>query len=281
MKKRLFILLQYMLPQHRLSRWAGHLANANVPPRLLQPFLKWFVQKMNVDMTIAEHNNLNHYKNFNAFFTRHLKAGARPIEDAVVSPVDGTISECGDIEDDQILQVKGKYYPLSMLLKNVELTEQFRHGKFMTIYLAPRDYHRIHMPVAGTLLRACYIPGRLFSVNPTTVSSIDHVFAVNERLICEFDTEQGPMVVIFVGAMLVAGIGTAWQGKIDPTPGGPIQEWDYHDTELFFEKGAEIGYFDFGSTVICLFPANSINWLPHMKPLQSLKMGQTIATFTE
>lgn len=277
MKTWLFILLQRILPQHFLSRLVGKLASWHAPRWFLQPLLAGFVKKYQVEMQLAAHPDLNHYHSFNQFFIRQLKENARPIGDGVVSPADGTVSEIGVIAEQQLLQAKGKHYSLQQLLAgDSNLSHHFTNGNFATIYLSPRDYHRVHMPVAGQLIESIYVPGTLFSVNPTTVNHIDGVFARNERLINLFQTEHGPMAVILVGAMLVAGMHTVWQGKITPNNFHQIQHWQYQAQDIHLAKGAELGYFNFGSTAIVLFGKDKIKWCNNLQTGSTVKMGENI-----
>jgi phosphatidylserine decarboxylase len=277
MKTRLFILLQYLLPQHRLSRLAGFLANWQAPTWLLQAMLRKFVAKYQVDLSQALNPDLADYKSFNQFFTRKLLPEARPIGEGVCSPADGTISQIGKIQQQQLLQAKGKHYSLAQLLANESsLIETFSSGDLATIYLSPRDYHRVHMPYTGKLVESIYVPGKLFSVNPTTVNNVDSVFARNERLINIFETDKGKMAVILVGALLVAGINTVWQGQITPNKFHQVQHWNYQQQDITLAKGDELGYFNFGSTVILLFEANKIAWLNNLVSEHTLQMGETI-----
>jgi phosphatidylserine decarboxylase len=277
MKNKLFILLQYCLPQHTLSRFIGKIAEWHAPTWLLQPLLRWFVKKQSVDMSIALKPELQDYPSFNAFFIRKLKAEARPIANDVVSPADGSISQISSIKNDQIFQAKGINYSLHQLLaKQDDIAEHFIDGQFSTIYLSPRDYHRVHMPCDGQLLTSTYVPGKLFSVNPTTVNAIDGVFARNERLINIFNTDKGKVAVILVGAMLVAGIQTSFQGKITPTPLKTTQTWHYEQENIYFKRGEELGYFNFGSTVILLFEKNTLQWRSDLKESSALLMGETL-----
>lgn len=277
MKIHLFILLQRLLPQQLLSRLTGKLASWHAPRWFLLPLLQRFVKKYQVDMSLAENPALDSFKSFNQFFTRQLKDGVRPIGTGVVSPADGTISEIGSIEQQQILQAKARHYSLQQLLAgDSALTQAFTNGAFATIYLSPRDYHRVHMPVAGKLLQSIYVPGKLFSVNPTTVNNIDGVFARNERLINIFDTDQGKMAVILVGAMLVAGINTCWQGKVAPGHSRKVQTWDYQQQDITIAQGGEVGYFSFGSTVILLFEKDKIAWQNTLGAGTTLQMGESI-----
>ena len=277
MKTALFILLQRLLPQHFLSRLTGKLASWQAPQWFLLPLLKKFVKKYHVDMTQAENPDLASYASFNQFFTRALAADARPLGTGITSPADGTISELGRIDHHCIMQAKSTYYRLQQLLAgNAELTQTFTDGSFATIYLSPRDYHRVHMPLTGTLIQSIYVPGSLFSVNPTTVNHIAGVFARNERLISIFDTEHGPMAVILVGAMLVAGISTVWQKNITPNRSRTIQTWDHQQQNMTLKQGDELGYFSFGSTVIVLFAKDKMNWQPTLQAGTELSMGESI-----
>ncbi len=277
MRTRLFIILQYLLPQHSLSRFIGKLAEMKLPPWLLRHVLSAFVRRFNVDMRMARDPDLNNYPTFNHFFIRQLNPNMRPIatDNVLVSPVDGTVSQWGDIVQDQLVQAKGKNYTLSQLLANDPSSTAFNNGLFATFYLSPRDYHRVHMPYKGRLIRSIYVPGKLFSVNPITVEAVDTLFARNERLIALFETELGLMAVVFVGAMLVAGIVTTWQGVVTPNQSQEIQVWE-HDN-IIFDKGAELGYFNFGSTVILLLPSQKWKWLPELVAEGGVTMGMKIA----
>ena len=278
MKAFLFITLQRLLPHHLLSRMVGRLADWRMPAFLLQPLLRYFVRKFDIDMQIARRQELTSYKSFNEFFVRHLVASARPIGEGLVSPADGCISQLGQILDGQILQAKGHYYHVSELLTTeCDFKGELQSGHFATIYLSPKDYHRVHMPCDAKLLYSIYVPGKLFSVNPTTVENIEGVFANNERLVNVFQTEYGPMAVVLVGAMLVAGIQTVWRGKITPNKLGQIKRWDYHQQEVTFRKGDELGHFNFGSTVILLLPKDAPNLLEKWQASDAVQMGQTLA----
>ena len=280
MKSALFLSLQYLLPQHLISRIMGKLAAWHAPKIVKNTAIHWFIAKYKVNMTITEQTNINDYPSFNSFFIRQLKHGLRPIAagNIIASPVDGSISEIGKINTDKILQAKNRHYSLAQLLANdTELTSTFTNGSFATIYLSPCDYHRVHMPYTGKLLRSIYVPGKLFSVNPTTVQGIDDVFARNERLISIFATDRGNMAVILVGAMLVAGIHTTWQGQITPNRFSATQSWSYADKDIVLQKGDKLGYFNFGSTVIVLFPEDKITWLPSLTAKTTVKYGQAIS----
>lgn len=277
MKSKLFILLQHLLPQHLLSRLCGIIADWHAPKWLLQPLLRWFVAKYQIDMQQAELIDLESYASFNQFFTRKLAKASRAIGDKVISPADGTISEFGDIKQVQLIQAKGIEYCLINLLANKnKWIAKFTNGSFITIYLSPRDYHRVHMPYSGKLLQSMYVPGKLFSVNPTTVNNVAGVFARNERLISIFQTDKGYMAVILVGAMLVAGIQTSWQGKITPNSFNNVQTWDYQQQNITLNKGDELGYFNFGSTVIVLFSPQQLTWHDAISAGDHIAMGENI-----
>ena len=281
MKAKLFILFQFIFPQHFFSRLVGKLANSrNV--WLKNKLIHLCIAHYKIDMSIVQDADLDHYPSFNAFFIRTLKKEVRPLDEtqySIVSPADGFISEIGMLARNRIVQAKGIDYTLEQLLANdKKLVAAFQQGAFATIYLSPRDYHRVHNPYQGILKRAIYVPGKLFSVNQTTVNHIPGVFARNERLIIELETDRGPMVVILVGAMLVAGIHTVFQGKITPNRLGTITSWDYSHEQRVFEKGAELGHFEFGSTAIVLFPEKKIEWLGYLTSGQAIQMGQKIGT---
>jgi phosphatidylserine decarboxylase len=211
----LFIILQHLLPQHTLSRITGWLAGTNIE-WIKNPLMRLFAKHFKVDMSEAAEPELEAYACFNDFFTRALREGARLVDSAansVVCPADGAISQLGAIEDGRLFQAKGRMYTAAELLADAERAEQFRNGSFATIYLSPRDYHRVHMPIAGELSAQTYVPGKLFSVNQATAENVERLFARNERLVCYFDTEAGPVAMVLVGAMIVAGIETVWSGK--------------------------------------------------------------------
>jgi phosphatidylserine decarboxylase precursor len=274
-----FILLQHLLPHHLLSRLVGRFA-ASKTPWIKNLFITWFARRYQPDMHEAELTDPTAYPSFNAFFTRALREGARPIDDTpngIVSPADGVLSAYGDIQNDTLIQAKGKTFSLTALLGgDAARAAQFRGGRFATIYLAPRDYHRVHIPTSGTLREMIYVPGRLFSVNKVTTEHVDSLFARNERAICIFDTPQGPMAVILVGAMIVAGIDTVWAGQVAPSSGG-LQINDYRHTAppIHLEKGLELGRFKLGSTVIVLFGPNMMEW-DRMGYGQRMRMGEHI-----
>jgi phosphatidylserine decarboxylase len=273
--------LQYVLPQHLLSRLMGRFAVMKRPKWLIILFIKSFIRHYGVNMQEALLPNADDYDTFNAFFTRHLIPGIRPLDsqlEHIISPADGTISEIGHIKVDKLMQAKNYSYQLVELLGGkTELADLFLNGHFATIYLAPKDYHRVHMPVAGNLQQMLYVPGRLFSVNQRTANRVPSLFARNERAIAIFQTPVGKMAVVLVGAMIVASIATSWSGIIAPPQNFRVQEWTYQD--IFLDKGAELGYFQLGSTVILLFQPNQIDWMHNLESGHTLRVGQTIAKY--
>lgn len=283
MKKTLFILFQQMVPQHLLSRLVGYLAECT-QPWLKNWLIKRFIAHFNVDMSEAKDPNPESYANFNAFFTRALKSGARELtldENTITSPADGAVSEIGRIEYGRVLQAKGRGYGLTTLLGgSEERAKPFINGRFATVYLSPKDYHRVHMPTGAVLKESIYIPGDLYSVNQTTAENVDALFARNERLVCIFETERGPMAMILVGAMIVAGIETVWSGQVAPPLKTPrILFNTAADTPIILEQGAEMGRFKLGSTVIMLFPDQSIEWLDSFKAGTPVRMGERMGQY--
>ena len=275
--KSVFIALQHLLPQHLLSRLLGRLASAERPRWLIHAVIKAFTRHYGVDLSEAQRPFPEAFASFNDFFTRALKEDARPLcLSGIACPADGVISECGELHDDQLLQAKGRYYRLAELLAGDQTyARKFTGGSFATVYLSPRDYHRVHMPLDGQLSASCYVPGQLFSVNHTTAQSVDGLFARNERHICYFDTPRGPMAVILVGAMIVAGIETVWQGQVAPPPRQP-RHWD-HKTPVppvLLDRGQELGRFMLGSTVILLFPRGVASWNDDLRAGAPVRMGQ-------
>ncbi len=273
---------QYVFPQKFLSRLVGGLANCELEP-IKNLFIKQFIRHYEVNLDEALIQNPFEFDNFNDFFTRELKAGARPIDAdprILVSPADGTLSEFGTINDGQLLQAKGQFYALKDLLGEVHpWVETFSQGAFATIYLAPKDYHRVHMPFGGELVEMIYVPGRLFSVNQQTAQDIPGIFARNERVICIFQTIHGPMAVILVGAMIVASISVTWHGQVTP-PTNEVQTWQYHTQKIYLEKGAELGRFYLGSTAIVLLPKELMHWQNDKVVGQRIKVGQALGEFT-
>ena len=246
----LFTQIQTLAPQKGLSILAGHLTHCRIK-WLKNALIRLFIHIYKIDLEDAASSNLADYPHFNAFFTRHLKSGLRtfPGKKILGSPVDGVVSQCGKVDQNRLFQAKGKTYTLDALLTE---PQPVRFQSFITLYLSPRDYHRVHMPLDGVLTRMLYVPGKLFSVNPQTVLNVDELFAKNERLICWFDTPKGKMVVILVGAMLVGSMATSWAGLVCPPHGRKIVHYDYQHQPVALKQGEELGYFQFGSTVIVL-----------------------------
>ncbi len=270
------ILLQYIIPQHLLSRVVLKFTRLK-----LGAFTHWLIKRFinlyKVDMNIVESPNINDYNSFNHFFTRSLKATARPLAATdIISPVDGQISQIGQINNGSLIQAKGRDFQLDDLLAGqTDMVKLFKQGLFTTLYLAPKDYHRIHMPITGRLTDMVYVPGRLFSVNQRTSQAVPNLFARNERVICLFETELGPMAMILVGALFVGSIDTVWAGTIAPSRLSSVKRWNYSEPVL--ERGAEMGRFNMGSTVIVLHDAQHVAWLSELKPQQNLNMGEGLA----
>ncbi len=261
------------MPQHQLSRVVGKLAeseNLLVKTAVIQAFKS----KYGIDLSIAQQADALKYKSFNEFFTRALKDGVRVVDnaqDSIVSPADGAISQIGSIDDGEVFQAKGQSFSVEKLIGDPQLAQPFKHGQFATVYLSPRDYHRVHMPLTGRLTETLYIPGELFSVNQVTAENIPGLFARNERMVCLFDTELGRMAVVLVGAMIVAGIETVVTGKVKPT--GRL-ELNHHDVVL--EKGDELGRFYLGSTAIVLFEKDKMAWESQFKANSVVVMGEKL-----
>ena len=276
MSDRLAVLPQYLIPKQALTALAGKLASAEAGS-LTTSVIRWFVGRYNVNMAEAANPDIASYKSFNEFFTRPLKDGARPQADAdFICPVDGAISQFGAIERDQIFQAKGHSYSTTALVGgDRQLAEQFESGSFATLYLSPRDYHRIHMPCDGKLTRMIYVPGALFSVNPTTARGVPGLFARNERVVCVFESEFGPFVLTLVGATIVGSMATVWHGMINPPRPGVLREWRYDgDNAPSLKKGEEMGRFLLGSTVVLLFPKGGLAFNPEWTPPRAIRMGE-------
>jgi len=276
--------LQYMMPKHLISRLVGKLAAAELGS-ITTAAIKWFIKQYKIDMSEAAQSEPEAYTTFNHFFTRALKPGMRPLfddKDYIVHPVDGAISQCGPIKDGQIFQAKGhEYSSLALLGNQVDDAKRFEEGDFATIYLAPKDYHRIHMPIKGTLSKMTYVPGDLFSVNPLTAENVPGLFARNERVVALFETEIGPMAMVLVGATIVASIETVWAGTVTPPTGKKVFTWDYptegHDA-LTLDKGDEMGRFKLGSTVVMLFAKDALDeFAEDVVPKAMTRMGQPFA----
>ena len=277
MSDRLAILPQYLLPKKLVTQLAGRFASAELGG-VTQAAISRFVAHYGVDMSEAAEPDITRYTSFNDFFTRALRAGARPLADAdYVCPVDGAISQFGAIERDQIFQAKGHHYSTCALLAgDTALAAEFEHGQFATIYLSPKDYHRIHMPCAGRLQRMVYVPGDLFSVNPTTARGVPGLFARNERVVCVFDTARGPFVLVLVGATIVGSMATVWHGVVNPPRPEEIKRWNYADELVELAKGAEMGRFLLGSTVVLLWPKGTLKFNPDWAPGGAVRMGQAM-----
>ncbi len=280
---RLFALLQHLLPQHALSR-AMHWLTRLDADWFRKPFTRWFVKYFAIDLGEAVEENLDGYATFNAFFTRALKPGAREIaagSDVLACPVDGTISQIGDLRDGRLVQAKGRHFSMRELLGDrADLAAVFDGGLFATIYLAPYNYHRIHMPSAGKLTETVYIPGRLFSVNAATARSVPNLFARNERVACMFDTAAGPMAMVLVGALFVGSIETVWAGEITPPHRGAVAHRTYAGSGPELAKGAEMGRFNMGSTVIMLLPKGRAEWESQLAADQTVRLGMAIGRTT-
>ena len=279
-KNRLAVAPQYLLPKGALTRFAGKVARAERGARTTR-LIRWFVARYGVDMAEAAEPDVAAYASFNAFFTRALKHGARPLAQAdLVCPVDGSISQFGRIRGDAIFQAKGHDYSTRALLGgDAALAAAFDDGHFATLYLSPKDYHRIHMPCAGRLRRMVHVPGELFSVNPTTARGVPGLFARNERVVCVFDGVAGPFVLVLVGATIVGSMATVWHGVVNPPRPGAVREWRYDDdaAPIVLAQGAEMGRFLLGSTVVLLFPADGLQFNPAWMPGGSVRMGQPMA----
>ena len=278
---RLFVGTQYLLPQHLLSRGMHAVARARWAP-LKNLVIRVFLSFYTVNLAEAERSDATSYESFNAFFTRALKPGARPVDtaaDALVSPVDAVVSQAGRLERDMLLQAKGMQYTAAALLGGDEVgARAFLGGSFATLYLAPYDYHRIHMPAAGTLSRATFIPGDLFSVNAVTAASVPGLFARNERIACLFDTAFGPMAVVLVGALFVGSMSLSWTGEVAAAGSRSPRELPSADALIALDKAAELGRFNMGSTVILMLPPDTVEWSADVTPGSAVRMGQRIGT---
>ncbi|MEK8085172.1 archaetidylserine decarboxylase [Aquabacterium sp. A3] len=278
MSDRLFVWLQYVLPKQALTSLAGWGASARGGV-LTTAFIRWFIGKYQVNMAEAANPDPAVYPTFNEFFTRPLKAGARPLSDADwVCPVDGAVSACGPIQKDQIFQAKGHHYSTTALVGgDAALARQFEGGHFATIYLSPKDYHRIHMPCDGRLRRMIHVPGDLFSVNPATARGVPGLFARNERVVCVFDTAHGPMVLTLVGATIVGSMATVWHGVVNPPRPGTVREWRYDDQTITLRQGDEMGRFLLGSTVVLLWPQQRLQFNPEWGESSPVRLGEPMA----
>ena len=276
---RLAVLPQYLLPKRLLTVLAGRFASAQAGA-LTTWAIRRFVERYRVDMAEAAEPDPAAYASFNEFFTRALKADARPLADAaLICPVDGAISQFGPIAGDQIFQAKGHGYSTTALVGgDAQLAAQFQDGHFATLYLSPRDYHRIHMPCAGRLLRMIHVPGALFSVNPTTARGVPGLFARNERVVCVFESERGPFVLVLVGATIVGSMATSWHGVVNPPRPGQLRQWRYDDADIRLAQGQEMGRFLLGSTVVMLFPRGGLEaFNPEWQPGRAIRLGEAMA----
>jgi phosphatidylserine decarboxylase len=277
MSDSLAVLPQYLLPKKAITVFAGWVAGAR-GGALTTALIRWFVKRYNVNMAEAAQPDVAAYTSFNDFFTRSLKEGARPLAAAdYLCPVDGAISQCGPITGDQIFQAKGHSYSTTALVGgDAALAAQFQDGSFATLYLSPRDYHRIHMPCDGALRRMIYVPGDLFSVNPTTARGVPGLFARNERVVCVFEGDAGPFVLTLVGATIVGSMATVWHGQVNPPRSPQICEWQYQDDQVVLKKGAEMGRFLLGSTVVMLFAKGQLAFNPAWAPQGAICMGEVM-----
>lgn len=265
------------MPKQLLTQLAGKFASARLGG-LTTAVIRRFVARYKVNMAEAANPDIASYASFNDFFTRPLREGARPLAEAeLICPVDGAISQFGPIERDNIFQAKGHSYTTTALVGgDAELAAKFDNGSFATLYLSPKDYHRIHMPCAGRLRRMIHVPGELFSVNPTTARGVPGLFARNERVVCVFDGETGPFVLTLVGATIVGSMATVWHGMVNPPRPGKIREWHYDGSEISLQKGQEMGRFLLGSTVVMLFPKDSITFNAEWQATKAIRLGEAM-----
>eukprot|EP01030_Chromulinospumella_sphaerica_P001598 gene1598-1568_t len=272
------ILPQYLLPKQALTTLAGKFASARLGG-LTTSVIRWFVGRYNVNMAEAANPDIASYTSFNDFFTRALKPGARPLAPAdLICPVDGAISQFGPIAKDQVFQAKGHTYSTTALVGgDAAAAARFDNGHFATLYLSPRDYHRIHMPCAGELTRMVHVPGDLFSVNPTTARGVPGLFARNERVVCFFESAQGPFVLVLVGATIVGSMATVWHGQVNPPRTGVLRQWDYAKGQVSLQQGEEMGRFLLGSTVVMLFPQGPLQFNPQWSPTRPIQLGEAMA----
>ena len=274
---RLKVVPQYLMPKQAMTVFGSFVANSRAP--WTRGIIPWFIRRYGVDMTEAADPDPAHYACFNDFFTRALRDGVRPLATApFVSPVDGAVIRCGTIAGGQILQVKGHRYSARALVGgDATLAAPFEDGEAISVYLSPKDYHRIHMPCDGRLLRMIHVPGDLFSVNPTTVLGVPGLFARNERVVCLFESAFGPFVLTLVGATIVGSMATVWHGLVNEKRSGVLREWRYDDQDITLKRGDEMGRFLLGSTVVMLFPPNVLRPLPDWTPGRAVRMGEAMA----
>ncbi|WP_460546857.1 archaetidylserine decarboxylase [Comamonas piscis] len=281
MRDRIAVLPQYLLPKKWMTATAGKLASAELGGATTA-FIRWFVGKYQVNMDEAAQPDIAHYKSFNDFFTRELRDGARPMAQAdLVCPVDGAISQCGAIAQDQIFQAKGHNYSTTALLGgDAQLAAQFNNGQFATIYLSPRDYHRIHMPLRAKLQKMVYVPGDLFSVNPLTARGVPGLFARNERVVCVFESRIGPVVMVLVGATIVGSMSTTWHGQVNPPRTGKLRSWDYQTQPIVLDQGDEMGRFLLGSTIVLLLPEGKSAFNADWTAARPVRLGEAMGTLS-
>lgn len=282
MPDRFAVFLQYLLPKQALTAFAGFVASRE-RGWVTTALIRWFVGKYQVNMAEAANPDITAYPTFNAFFTRALKPGARPLaQAALVCPVDGAISQLGAIARDQIFQAKGHHYSTAALVGgDAALAADYQDGHFATIYLSPKDYHRIHMPAGGRLSRMIYVPGELFSVNPVTARGVPGLFARNERVVCVFESARGPFVLVLVGATIVGSMATVWHGVVNPPRGKAVRDWHYPASgqpEVVLKQGDEMGRFLLGSTVVMLFPKGPLRFNPAWTHGSSVRLGEAMAS---
>lgn len=279
MSDRLKILTQYCLPKQALTALAGRFARLQ-GGRLTTAVIRWFIGRYGVDMNEAANPDPAAYASFNEFFTRPLREGVRPLANAdLICPVDGAISQFGRIERDRIFQAKGHDYSTTTLLGGDRaLAARFKDGHFATIYLSPKDYHRIHMPCDGRLTQMIYVPGSLFSVNPATARGVPNLFARNERVVCVFESAHGPFVLVLVGATIVGSMATVWHGTVNPPRRPDLHTWNYADKPVNLRQGDEMGRFQLGSTVVLLFPSGDLQFNPDWAPEHGVRLGEAMAT---
>ena len=277
MSDRLAVLPQYLMPKRALTTLAGKFASAQFGG-LTTLVIRRFVARYRVNMAEAANPDIASYASFNDFFTRALAPGARPLASAdLICPVDGTISQFGSVQKDQIFQAKGHHYSTTALVGgDAQLAARFEQGHFATLYLSPRDYHRIHMPCAGQLSRMVHVPGDLFSVNPTTARGVPGLFARNERVVCVFESEHGPFVLVLVGATIVGSMATAWHGQVNPPRTGKLRQWDYAPGQVCLQQGEEMGRFLLGSTVVMLFPQGPLQFNPDWAAARPIQLGEAM-----
>ena len=283
MSDRFAVLPQYLLPKQALTNFAGFVASRR-RGWVTTEIIRRFVAKYRVNMDEALDSDIASYLTFNDFFTRALKPGARPLAQAgLVCPVDGAISQFGAIEHDQLIQAKGHSYSTTAMVGGDQaLADQYLNGSFATIYLSPKDYHRIHMPCDGRLSRMIYVPGELFSVSPVTARGVPGLFARNERVVCVFKSAQGPFVLALVGATIVGSMATVWHGVVNPPRGKAVREWRYPangQPEIVLRQGEEMGRFLLGSTVVLLFPKGPLRFNPDWAPGGAVRLGEAMADY--